>query len=105
MSPGGNHFLGAGDMGRASMAKYLHEKRVGTGHERSFYILPALRSGQCAQERIPAFGEEDAVDHVHLVLRLPYHLSLFFKDGFAGSEKGVPELVEALAKAQRALCT
>jgi hypothetical protein len=36
MSPGGNHFLGAGDMGRAekdcaSMAKYLHEKCVGTG--------------------------------------------------------------------------
>ena len=43
MSPGGNHFLGADDMSRAekdcaSMAKYLHEKCVGTGHERSFYL-------------------------------------------------------------------
>jgi hypothetical protein len=44
MSPGGSHhFLGADDMGRAekdcaSMAKYLHEKCVSTGHERSPYL-------------------------------------------------------------------
>jgi hypothetical protein len=52
MSPGGNHFLGADDMSRAekdcaSMAKYLHEKCVGTGHGRSFYLCVldgALRS-------------------------------------------------------------
>ena len=100
MSPGGNHFLGADDMSRAekdcaSMAKYLHEKCVGTGHERSFYLCVldgALRSAFPHLER--------KMPWITCIWCSCHIISLFFKDCF-GADKGVPSLVEALAKVKR----
>jgi hypothetical protein len=83
MSPGGNHCLGADDMGRAenaekdcaSMAKYLHEKCVGTGHERPFYLCVldgALRS---------AFPHlEKKMPWITCIWCSCHIISLFFKD-------------------------
>jgi hypothetical protein len=80
MSPGGNHFLGADDMSRAekdcaSMAKYLHEKCVGTGHERSFYLCVldgALRSAFPHLER--------KMPWITCIWCSCHIISLFFKD-------------------------
>jgi hypothetical protein len=87
--------MGRAEKDCASMAKYLHEKCVGTGHERPFCL--------CVLDGAPRSA------FPHLEKKIPWRIwcschiiSLFFKNCF-GSEKGVPELVEALqAKAQRA---
>jgi hypothetical protein len=84
MSPAGNHFLGAGDMGRtekhcASMTKYLHEKCVGTGHERPFYLCVlngALRS---------AFPHLERKMSWITCIWCSCRISLFFKDCFGRS--------------------
>ena len=79
-SPKGTHFLAADDMSNVAkdnvkMAKYLHEKCIETGFERSFYACVldgALRSAfPHIEARMPWI-----LDQLHLVF-MPHHLVVF----------------------------
>ena len=97
----GSHFLAAVDMGtkekdNRTMAKYLHEKCVETGFEKSFFLCVldgALRSSfPFLEEKMPWITCIWCSCHI---------LSLFFKDCFnTGSDKGLPALSLCLKDAK-----